>query len=246
MKILDVKIDDLVMKETLQKVESFLKDNQQHQIVTPNPEFLVRAQKDKEFKAILNQADLAIPDGTGLLFAARFLGQPLRERVAGTDLMEEICRKAAQKGWLICLLGGLNNVAEMARNNLKNRYPGLEIRVLDELGIDEPGCIFASASLDNCQKPVILFIALGAPMQEKWIAQNLKKLSSVKLAIGVGGAFDFIAGRVSRAPHCFRLMGLEWLWRLFYQPWRAKRIFQAIIEFPLLVIKEKITRYYRA
>ena len=223
--ILGVRIDNLAMEEALQKVEGFLKDGQQHYIVTPNPEFLVLAQKDKEFKEILNLADLAIPDGMGLVLAARFLGQPLKQRVSGTDLMEKICQKAAQKKWPIFLMGGQQGVAEKAGENLRKKYLGLQIRTVPQI-----------QSL-KAEGQSLLFVALGAPKQEKWINENLKKMPSVKLVMGVGGAFDFIASQVPRAPKFLRAIGLEWLWRFICQPWRIKRIFRAVIVFPYLVIR---------
>jgi N-acetylglucosaminyldiphosphoundecaprenol N-acetyl-beta-D-mannosaminyltransferase len=242
MKILGVQIDNLTMAEALQRVEGFLADGQQHYIVTPNPEFLIKAQQDEEFRKILNQADLAIPDGIGLIFASWFLGQPLKERITGVDLMERICQKAAQKKWLVFLLGGKKGIAEKAANNLRKKYPGLEIEQISfgelenfdsvNLSLIEPDEIL----LTN-KRPAVLFVALGASKQEKWIVQNLKKMPSVKLAMGVGGAFDFVAGRVRRAPKFLQQLGLEWFWRLCCQPWRIKRIFNAVIKFPWLVIK---------
>jgi N-acetylglucosaminyldiphosphoundecaprenol N-acetyl-beta-D-mannosaminyltransferase len=275
--ILGIKIDNLTIKETLQRVEGFLKDGQQHYIVTPNPEFLVKAQKDEEFRQILNQADLAVPDGTGLIFASRLLGRPLKGRVVGVDLMEKICQRAAQKKWLVFLLGGQEGTAEKAAENLRKRYQGLEIEVgnsrsdlefkVRPFGYDQSRSYLENASSKEnadfqdttlnaqCQtlnstrssleqRPIVLFVALGAPKQEKWIVQNLKKIPSVKLAIGVGGAFDFISGRVRRAPKFFRLLGLEWLWRLFCQPWRVGRIFNALVKFPWLVLKARFFQFF--
>lgn len=230
-KILGVKIDNLTMDEVLQEVEVFLTDNQQHYIVTPNPEFLVKAQKDKEFKEILNRADLAIPDGMGLIFASRFLGQPLKGRVTGTDLMEKICQRAALRGWSVFLIGDREDgLAEETANQLKNKYSGLKIT----------GSSFNDVILKGVFKGTsskILFIASGAPTQEKWIAQNLAKMPSVGLAMGVGGAFNFISGRVQRAPRFLREVGLEWFWRLFCQPRRIGRIFRAVIVFPWMVVR---------
>lgn len=216
--ILGVKIDNLAMGKALRKIEGFLTDGRQHYIVTPNPEFLVLAQKDERFRRILNQADLAVPDGMGLIFASWFLGRPLKHRINGTDLMEKICQKAAQKKWPVFLMGGQPGVAEKAGENLRKKYLGLKI-----------GTVSEGQSL--------LFVALGAPKQEKWIAKNLKKMPSIKLTMGVGGAFDFVAGQVPRAPKLLRAIGLEWLWRFFCQPWRIKRIFKAVIVFPYLVIR---------
>jgi N-acetylglucosaminyldiphosphoundecaprenol N-acetyl-beta-D-mannosaminyltransferase len=251
MQILGVKIDNLTMDETLQKIEGFLRDNQQHYLVTPNPEFLVKTQEDKEFKEILNQADLAVPDGIGLIWAARFLGQPLKQRITGTDLMEKICQRAAQKEWSVFLLGGQGGVAEKAAKNLKKKYPGLKVQSTEEIIIASETRQFRGsqneiassltlfAPRNDSLSPVILFVAFGAPKQEKWIVQNLEKMPSIKLALGVGGAFNFIAGRIQRAPKFLQRVGLEWLWRLFCQPWRIKRIFKAVIVFPWLVIKSK-------
>jgi len=235
MEILGVKIDNLDRKEILEKIEEFLEDNKQHYIVTPNPEFLVKAQSDKEFKKILNKADLSVPDGIGLVFASWFLGQPIKERTAGVDLMEEICKKAAQEKWPVLLLGAEKGVAEKAVENLRKKYKGLkiiEIRTVLEMTSFCKRTSFQGLSL--------LFVALGAPYQEKFIYNNLKKMPSVKLAIGVGGAFDFISGKTLRAPKFLRLIGLEWLWRLILQPWRIRRIFRAVIKFPWLVVLNRL------
>ena len=237
MEILGVKIDNLTTDRALQKIEGFLTDGQQHYIVTPNPEFLVLAQKDSEFRRILNQADLAVPDGVGLILAARFLGQSLEQRVSGTDLMEKVCQRAASRKWPVFLLGDKEDgLVEETAGKLKKKYPGLEIDSLNKiLGCFEEKITELVSLVDN--RPAVLFLALGAPKQEKWIAENLRKIPSVKLVMGVGGAFNFISGRVPRAPKFLRAVGLEWLWRLFCQPWRIKRVFKAVIVFPCLVIR---------
>ncbi|PIV10075.1 MAG: acetylglucosaminyldiphospho-UDP acetyl-beta-D-mannosaminyltransferase, partial [Candidatus Portnoybacteria bacterium CG03_land_8_20_14_0_80_41_10] len=126
--ILGVKIDNLTMARTLRKIEGFLTDGRQHYIVTPNPEFLVLARKDEDFRRILNQADLAVPDGIGLVFASWFLGQPLKQRIAGTDLMEKICQRAALRGWPVFLLGDREDgLVEETAERLKKKYPDLKI-----------------------------------------------------------------------------------------------------------------------
>ncbi len=225
MKILDVKIDNLTIDEILIKIDGFLESEESHYIVTLNPEFLVKAQKDKEFKDILNNADLAIPDGVGLIFASYILNQPIKERVTGVDLMEKICYRSAQMNWSVFLMGSNPGIAEKAAENLRKKYQGLKIKA----GLEEVN-----------GQPEILFVALGAPKQEKWINDNLNKFSSIKLAIGIGGAFDFISGNIKRAPKFLRAIGLEWLWRFGCQPWRIKRIFNALIKFPWLVIKNVV------
>lgn len=229
MEILGVRMDNLTKREILEKVESFLEDSVQRYIVTPNSEFLVRAQEDEEFMEILNKADLATSDSIGLIFASWFLGKPLKGRFAGVDLMEQICREAVQKKWQILLVGGEEGVAQKTAEVLRENYLGLLIEEINDLE-------FAQYSTE---RPSVLFVALGAPKQEKWIACNLKKNPSINLAMGVGGAFDFISGRVSRAPKFLRYVGMEWAWRLSVQPWRARRIFNAVIKFPWLVIRGK-------
>ena len=249
MKILGVKIDNLNIDEVLDKVEGFLSDSKpttergkQHYIVTSNPEFLVKAQEDEEFKKILNNADLSIPDGVGLVFASLLSNERIKERVAGVDLMEAICKRAAKKNWPVFLFGAEPGVSKKAAENLKVRYENLKIKIhrtrLDEYIL--PPSERKNVALKARPIPKsILFVALGAPKQEKWIAENLKKMPDVKLAIGVGGSFDFISGKVQRAPEFMRTLGFEWLWRLIIQPWRIKRIFNAVVVFPWLVLKSR-------
>jgi N-acetylglucosaminyldiphosphoundecaprenol N-acetyl-beta-D-mannosaminyltransferase len=225
MEILGVRVDNLSFEEVVGKTEDFLSDGKQHYFVTVNPEIIVSAQKDKRFREILNRADLAVADGVGLVFISRFLGASLKQRIAGVDLMERICQLAEFKQRTVFLLGAQTGVACQAAANLRKKYSGLKIGA-------------AEKNFDNNAE--ILFVAFGAPKQEKWISENLKKFPSVKLAMGVGGAFDFISGRISRAPVFLRKMGLEWLWRLVVQPRRIKRIFKAVVVFPWLVVKNEI------
>ena len=225
--LLGVKIENVTMNETLQKIEGFLMDGRQHYIVTPNPEFLVLAQKNEEFKKILNESDLAIADGIGIVWASRFLGEPLKERVSGVDLIQDLRFK--NKDLRAFLLGGRHGVA----GKIASQWPAV-------VGFsEETDSVEVLARIRECQ-PDILLVALGAPKQEKWIAENLKKLPSVKVAIGVGGAFDMILGRIRRAPRLMQKIGLEWLWRLILEPKRLSRIIKAVIIFPFLVVRSKI------
>lgn len=252
--ILGVQIDNLTKSEVLNKVEQFLiNDNQQpslirangriqHYIVTPNPEIVVAAQKDKKFLEIINRADLAIPDGVGLVFASRYLKRPLPQRITGVDLMFDICKLAEQKNCSVFFLGGKEDVAQKTAEALQKKFPHLKVAGAWSGGtIDSANLKLKIENLEkiNSVKPDILFVALGAGKQEKWIAENLKQLPSVKIAMGVGGAFDFIAGKIARAPNWMRKIGLEWLWRLFLQPWRWKRILTATVKFSWIVIKNK-------
>ena len=207
--ILGVRVDQTSTSSALKKVASWVKEREKRYIVTPNPEMIVAAQKDEEFRRILNRADLAIPDGVGLRLADRRL-----QRVAGADLMLALIKQ----GYKTLLVGGRPGVAQRAAERL------------GVLGMTEP-----SVAAINKIKPDLLFVALGHGKQEKWIAKNLPKLK-VKVAMGVGGALDYIAKPWLRAPRLLQALGLEWLWRLALQPWRGRRQL-SLVKFLWLVLK---------
>ncbi|MDP3245104.1 MAG: WecB/TagA/CpsF family glycosyltransferase [bacterium] len=245
MQILDVKIDNLSRLEAVVAVEKFLTDGQQHLITTPNPEIILAARADKEFKNILNQADLNLPDGFGLILASYLLGQPLKQQICGSDFIFDLAALAEKENKKIFLLGGEDEIAKRAGETLLKKFPRLQI-VGAEQGI-QPLTTHYSLQTNpamnetlliriNAVQPDILLVAFGQIKQEKWLAQNLAKMPSVKVAMGVGGTFDFLAGKIARAPLFLRQIGLEWLWRLLKEPKRAKRIFRAVIQFPVLVI----------
>jgi N-acetylglucosaminyldiphosphoundecaprenol N-acetyl-beta-D-mannosaminyltransferase len=240
--ILGVKIDSITVDEILQKIKGFLKSKNKYFIVTPNPEFIVLAQKDFQFRQILNYADIAVPDGAGIMLAAKIFGTPLKQRVTGNNLVWKIADLAEQYGWSIYLLGGRKETAAKTAKILKKIFPNLNIAGAESGGeINDPKNINPDLITKiNQAKPDILFVALGHGKQERFIFYNLDKLKSVKLAMGVGGVFDYISGNVSRAPKWMQKIGLEWLYRLIQQPQRAPRIYNAIIVFPYLVIKYKI------
>ncbi len=200
-------------------------------IVTPNPEILVFAHKHKSFRAILNKADLALPDGVGIILAGKFLGKPVKERLSGTDLMDAICKESAKKPITVGFLGGRQNVAVRTADCLREKYPGLYIGFAAEEWDDKLPKLPKAPMLD------VLFIAFGFPKQEEWMAARVGKIP-VQVMIGVGGAFDYFSGRISRAPRFVRSLGLEWLYRLIRQPWRIKRQL-ALIEFVILLFKER-------
>ena len=225
-----MKIDNLTMEEVLGKIGQFLKSDKQHYIVLPYSEFAVRAQKDEEFRKILNKADLCLCEGRGLYFALKFLGMPIKEEVNGVELIYNTCGQFPNK---IFLLGGKKEVIEKVKEKLGGNVVGAEHGYQD---LDEV------IEKINKAKPEILLINLGSPKQEKWIYENLKKMPSVKVATGVGGAFDFISGRIKRAPKFIQRIGLEWLWRLILQPWRIKRSSLGVIGLSWLTLKKKIKR----
>lgn len=191
-------------------------------VCTTNPEFMMVAQDDVNFRNILRRADLCVPDGVGLLWAARRLGHSLPERVTGSDGVPRIAERAARAGWRLYLLGAAPGVAEKAAEVLQARFPGLQIAGTrsGSPALEEEDALVAYVNASGAD---ILFVAYGAPQQDKWIARNLPRLN-VSMAMGVGGAFDFIAGIVPRAPVWMREAGLEWLFRLYLQPWRMRRM----------------------
>ncbi|AKM82776.1 TPA: glycosyltransferase [Candidatus Berkelbacteria bacterium] len=230
-KILGVAISEYSFSEVMQKITGFLQSNNCHLIATVNPEFVVAAQKDEEFKNILNNADLNVPDGFGLKCAAVWKRIKIGERITGVDLTWEMAKIASEKGYSIYLLGGKKGVAEMTARRLRYLYHNLKIAGTYAGSPEEEGII----QKINDSKVDILLVAFGAPKQEKFIAQHKNELQC-KVAMGVGGTFDYISGALPRAPKFMRALGLEWLYRLFKQPSRIGRIYNAVIKFPILVV----------
>ncbi len=235
--ILGVLIDSLKRNDAIKRIEEFLADGGQHYIVTPNPEMVVAAEKDKNFLEILNKAGLSVPDGFGLILASRYLRRPIQERITGVDLMLDICRLAEQKNCSVYLLGGGDGVAQKTADTLRKCFPYLKIAGVESGGVISDQQLTTNNQQINFTRPDILFVAFGAGKQEKFIAENLNKMPTIKIAMGVGGAFDFIAGKIKRAPRWMRKIGLEWLWRLLMQPWRLKRIWTATIKFSWEIIR---------
>ena len=235
--ILDVGITNATKQEILEYILKRLKKNgKKYFIVTPNPEILALANKVKTYKNILNNAEIALPDGIGVIIAGKILGITFKERITGVELLESLCLAVAKKPITVGFLGGGEGIAEKTAECLVEKYPGLKV------AFAHPDYNFYKNYNDyNGYKRIdILFVAFGAPKQERWIYENLDKLP-VKVAIGVGGSFDYISGRVQRAPLLVRNLGLEWFFRLIMQPWRIKRQL-ALLEFAFLILKEKLSR----
>lgn len=233
--ILGVRIHAVTMAETLAWIEAAVAARAPRQICTSNPEFLMTARRDREFFEVLNRADLVVPDGVGLLMAARWLGARLPERVAGSDLIYRIAERAAQRGWGIYFLGAGEGVAARTAAKLRAIYPELRVAgtFVGSPKIEDEDAIVARV---RAARPDILLVAYGAPQQDKWIARNRERLG-VPVSIGVGGSFDFVAEEARRAPVWIRRLGLEWLHRVGRQPWRARRILTAVVLFPLAVLR---------
>lgn len=213
-------------------------------ITTPNPEILVHANSHLDYRSKLNSSGVALPDGAGLILAAKVLGKSLSNRITGVDFIERLCKDSKEKPVSMGFLGGRGRVAEKAAHRLKEKYPWIEVSFVGEEwpangqwsmvnGQDQKKSAISHQPLAID----ILFVAFGAPKQEEWIYDNLPHLP-VKAAMGVGGAFDYLSGQVPRAPLLFRSLGLEWLFRLIVQPWRFKRQL-ALFKFFGLLIRER-------
>ena len=211
------------MAQTLALVQRFMTGARLHQLCTTNPEFVMAAQHDADFRRVLWQADLCLADGIGLVWASRLLGRPLPERVPGSELVYHLARLAADNGWPLFLLGAAHGVAEAAGAAFQRQNPNLIIAGA-YAGSPDPAENDAIIRMINDSHASVLFVAYGAPHQDKWIARNRHAFDTVRVAIGVGGALDFVSGRAVRAPRWLQKLGLEWLHRLIHQPWRWRRM----------------------
>jgi len=233
--ILGVRVDDATYDLLLQRVDAFVDSGTPHQVVTVNPEMLVVAHDDPPFRQVLNDADLNVADGAGVMLAARFLGCALRQRVTGSDSIYRLAAHCAERGYRLYLLGGAPGVAGATAGRLIAAYPGLLLagtyagspRIADE---DEIVARIRQAA------PHLLLVAYGVPAEERWIARNRGRLG-VPVMIGVGGTFDFVAGVTRRAPVWMRRTGLEWLHRLLREPWRWRRQLALLRFLQLLLVQ---------
>lgn len=222
--ILGVPISNITMDGAVEKVSEFMKSDTLHPIYTPNPEIVMMAKDNKAFLEVIQKADLVVPDGIGVVIASRIQkGERLPERVAGYDLVQNTMKRAVKEGYKYYFFGSKPGVAQEAAKKMRETYPGIQIvgmrdgyfKEEDEAAIIED----INASGAN-----ILLVALGAPKQEMWIERNKHLLTHVRVAIGVGGSLDGMAGIVKRAPLAFQKLGLEWFYRLLQQPTRFKRM----------------------
>jgi len=231
MKLLDISITEDSCDAILTRVKTFLAEPKFHRIATVNPEFLVLAEKDPTFKQSLKSADLCVADGVGIIWAGLLQGKKAT-RFPGTDLLNEVLFLAERDGHAVYLAikkDGLSSYEEI-RVALLKKYPNLSVS-----GTDDESDNFGNWKLEIGNSAIVL-CNYGAPMQELFLA-NLKEVGvASRVAMGVGGAFDFLTGKQTRAPRCLRAIGLEWLWRLILQPKRWKRIWNAVIVFPFLLL----------
>lgn len=230
--VLGVRVDGVTMAQTLARISGWVEERRQQespgavyrtrQVVTLNPEMVITARADVSLRDLINSADLVIPDGTGIVWAVRRRGGRMHQRVTGVDSVSALAERAAHRGWGLFLLGAAPGVADEAARRLRRQFPGLHIAGTysgtPDASHDEhvTGLVRASAADVVC-------VAFGTPGQERWIARNHERLGAA-VALGVGGTLDFLAGRVRRAPAWMRRMGIEWVYRLWRQPWRWRRM----------------------
>jgi N-acetylglucosaminyldiphosphoundecaprenol N-acetyl-beta-D-mannosaminyltransferase len=203
------------------------------QVVTVNPEFVMQAQRNAPFLQAINQSTLVLPDGIGIVLALRYLRRPTPERVAGVDTVVALARRCVLQNSRLYLLGAAPGVAEIAAARLQELAPGLQIAGT-YAGSPAPSEEDELIERIRVAQADLLYVAYGAPAQDLWIARNLARLP-VALAMGVGGSFDFLAGRQRRAPELMQRMGLEWLYRLYREPWRWRRML-ALPSFAIQVV----------
>ena len=234
--VLNVMVDAVTMKEAVRSVEQFIVQKKTHMVVTPNAEMIMMANDDKDLAQIINNADLVVPDGAGVVWAARYSGNLMPERVAGYDLVQNLLSEGAAKNYRIYMLGGAPGIAQSAKQIAEERYPGIQIVGIHHGFFTKSDEREIIAHIKAC-RPDILLAALGVPRQEKWLSEYIDQIE-VPVSIGVGGTFDVMAGTVRRAPLWMQNASLEWLYRLMSEPKRAIRML-ALPRFVMRVITSK-------
>lgn len=235
-KIFGVKFDNVTADEAHRKFLTMMESDKLKTIYTPNTEMIMKAQEDSIFKTVLNEGDLVVPDGIGVVLASKIHHLGLTERVPGIELMSMILEYCNRTGKSIFLFGGKPGVADGAAQKILMTYPNLKV-VGTRDGYFNSNETFDILDEINEKKPDVLFVALGAPKQEKWIHDN-KKILNTRVAMGVGGSLDVWAGTAKRAPLFFQKFGLEWFYRLVTQPTR----FMRMMSLPRFMVKVLMTR----
>lgn len=232
--VLGIKVNTENYDELIEEIFSRIERKEKSLIVAINPEKIMKAKEDPSLKKLLNDAEIQIPDGIGVILASKIQKGQITSRVTGVDMMMRLCAEAASRGKSVFLYGGKPGVAEKACEKLKTLYPKIQIAGSQHGYEKDNGKVIAKI---NEAKPDILFVAMGSPKQENWINANREKLYPT-IYQGVGGSFDVLAGNVKRAPEAFQKLGLEWFYRLMKEPKRIKRQL-ALPQFLLEVARSK-------
>ena len=218
-KVLGIKVNTENYDELIEEIFGRIERKEKSLIVAINPEKIIKAKEDPALKKLLNEAEIQIPDGIGVILASKIQKGQITSRVTGVDMMMRLCAEAAKRGKGVFLYGGKPGVADKASEKLKELYPEINIAGTQHGYEKDNDKIIAKI---NEAKPDILFVAMGSPKQENWINANRDNLYPT-IYQGVGGSFDVLAGNVKRAPEAFQKMGLEWFYRLMKEPKRIKR-----------------------
>lgn len=229
------------MQDTVRYLIEAVRSRKPHQVITANPIMLMAAMEDPAYKKIMQEAELVVPDGTGLVWAAQKGGEPVTERVAGFDLLHELMREGQSRHWKVYLLGSTPEVIQEAARRLTLQYPGTEIVGYRD-GYFKPDQDLEVVEAIKAAAPDLLFVARGADTQEPWIGKY-KQALGVPVMMGVGGSLDIISGKTKRAPVAFQKMRLEWLYRLLSEPTRFRRML-ALPKFVVRVLRagENLTK----
>jgi N-acetylglucosaminyldiphosphoundecaprenol N-acetyl-beta-D-mannosaminyltransferase len=220
-RVLGVRVDCVDMPAALARIEKLVEAGGHHLVATVNPEFVIRAHSDREFARVLESADLCLPDGSGVVWAARRQGCDMPGPVTGVDLIPPLAELCARRGWRMFLLGAGPGIAAELAAKLKAEHAGLDLDHHE--GSADPAVDDETVRRVAAYRPHVLLVAFGAPKQEMWIDRAGRRVE-VPVSIGVGGSFDYLTGRVPRAPAWMRRAGLEWAFRLARQPWRVRRM----------------------
>jgi len=221
-RVLGVRVDAVTMDKAVEIIEAFIGGGEPHLVATANAEMVMAAQNDLQLAGILEKADIVVPDGAGVVWAARYQGCEVPERVAGYDLVQRLLARSAACGYRVYFFGGADGIAQRAAETAKVWYPGITVAGVRH-GFFTPAEMPGIIEEIRVKRVDILLVALGVPKQEKWLAANMRELD-IPVSIGVGGSFDVMAGNVKRAPLWMRRLSLEWLFRLLLQPQRAIRM----------------------
>ncbi len=232
-----VGFDNLTKSEFTAKAEDMLKTGERGYVVTPNAEIVYESIQDDSFRQLLNDASLVLPDGAGVVLGAKILGTPIKEKVAGIEFGEEVCKLLAKNGGKLYLLGGKPGIARAAGEKLVEKYPGLQICGCGDGYFTDEQAVVAKI---NEADPDVLFVCLGAPKQEKFIKNHFEELN-VTLMLGLGGSLDGYAGVAQRAPRWMIDLSLEWLYRLMKEPKRLGRMMR-LPKFVAICTGEKLRR----
>jgi len=234
--ILGIGFDDVTLAQAVTNAREIIDADKKAYIVTPNPEIVWRARTDGALKAALEGAFLVLPDGVGITMGAKIMGTPLSARIPGIDFASALLTSLAAGAGRIFLLGAKAEVVTEAAKRLERDYPGIIIAGTHDGYFSDDERVVGQIN-ETCSD--VIFVCLGSPKQELWMAENLQRLS-VNLCIGLGGSLDVFAGVAKRAPKAFRVLGLEWFYRLIKQPSRIKRMIKLPL-FMLAVIGRRIT-----